>query len=304
MRIRPIPGQSEFGGRSDLRTFTISTLIPIGCYALLFGYIHSRWVQIQDGSTISLLIHLGTACGIACGGIIILVLVLLFWSRGSFDQYWAFLLPVVTLALWLSSLIGGSWVFLYLVLLNTVERLVYLFIILSPFLVRTHFPVLYTCALAYLSFAAGKILRNLLVRLMPMDTFMIGSVVFLIVLLSCWIVSALLEQRHREHGLGDIRSPVSSDESVVSNSINKLQKATHYVTEKYCLTKREGEILLLLARGRTARLISEQLTISPKTAKTHLRRIYTKMGVHSQQELISIIEETIRQQRSVTSGKQ
>jgi DNA-binding NarL/FixJ family response regulator len=47
------------------------------------------------------------------------------------------------------------------------------------------------------------------------------------------------------------------------------------------LTAREGEVLRLLAEGKTNRQIAEQLVISPRTVNTHLTSLYQKMGVTS-----------------------
>ena len=56
------------------------------------------------------------------------------------------------------------------------------------------------------------------------------------------------------------------------------------------LTPREGEVLLLLAKGRNAAVIARELVISPYTAKTHIYRIMKKFDVRSQQDLIDIID--------------
>ncbi len=47
------------------------------------------------------------------------------------------------------------------------------------------------------------------------------------------------------------------------------------------LTRREVEILRLVARGLSNRQIASELTISPKTANAHVEHIYTKLGVNS-----------------------
>ena len=52
------------------------------------------------------------------------------------------------------------------------------------------------------------------------------------------------------------------------------------------LTPREEEILALLAEGLTASEVAEQLIIGLATAKSHMRSIYAKMGVHTQSDLI------------------
>jgi DNA-binding CsgD family transcriptional regulator len=55
------------------------------------------------------------------------------------------------------------------------------------------------------------------------------------------------------------------------------------------LTRREQEILLLLAEGKTTDQISEALVISDSTVRTHAKRVHEKLGVHSQQQLIRMI---------------
>jgi DNA-binding CsgD family transcriptional regulator len=44
------------------------------------------------------------------------------------------------------------------------------------------------------------------------------------------------------------------------------------------LTPREVEVLGLIARGASARQAAERLAITPKTAGTHIERIYAKTG--------------------------
>ena len=44
------------------------------------------------------------------------------------------------------------------------------------------------------------------------------------------------------------------------------------------LTPREVEVLALIARGASTRQVAQRLTITPKTAETHIERIYTKIG--------------------------
>jgi DNA-binding CsgD family transcriptional regulator len=62
------------------------------------------------------------------------------------------------------------------------------------------------------------------------------------------------------------------------------------VAANYQLSPREVEVFLLVAKGRNAEHIQEKLIISPHTAKTHIANIYHKLEVHSQQELLDLIE--------------
>lgn len=55
------------------------------------------------------------------------------------------------------------------------------------------------------------------------------------------------------------------------------------------LTKREGDVLLLLAQRKTLAQISDDLVVGLATVKTHTHNIYKKLGVHSKQELYQFL---------------
>ena len=57
------------------------------------------------------------------------------------------------------------------------------------------------------------------------------------------------------------------------------------------LTERETQIVGLILMGLTAPSVANRLSISENTAKTHMRRIYQKLGVHSRQELLGLAYE-------------
>lgn len=62
------------------------------------------------------------------------------------------------------------------------------------------------------------------------------------------------------------------------------------VAEEKGLTNRECDVLVLLARGYNQERIAQKLYISQSTAKTHSYNIYRKLGIHSQQNIIDLIE--------------
>lgn len=45
-----------------------------------------------------------------------------------------------------------------------------------------------------------------------------------------------------------------------------------------------------MARGRNKRVISQELGLAEETVKTHMGNVYRKLLVHSQQELIDLVE--------------
>lgn len=53
------------------------------------------------------------------------------------------------------------------------------------------------------------------------------------------------------------------------------------------LTPQEAQIARLLADGKTTREAAAAVFISPKTVEYHLRHIYSKLGIHSRDELVA-----------------
>lgn len=86
----------------------------------------------------------------------------------------------------------------------------------------------------------------------------------------------------------DRRQAGAASEVVVA--VNPLESACRRVTDDFHLTPREGEVLVLLARGRTLAIVMRDLQIAKGTAQTHIENVYAKLGVHKQQELIDLVE--------------
>ena len=70
-----------------------------------------------------------------------------------------------------------------------------------------------------------------------------------------------------------------------------FQESLAAFAERYKLSPRETEIAEQLLRGRTVSYISEQLFIAPGTVKTHMHKIYSKLGIHNKMELLDAFEE-------------
>lgn len=59
--------------------------------------------------------------------------------------------------------------------------------------------------------------------------------------------------------------------------------------ERFGLSIKEAATVAEYSSGRSARYIADQAMISEHTVKTYLRRAYTKLGVHSRQELLDLL---------------
>ena len=58
--------------------------------------------------------------------------------------------------------------------------------------------------------------------------------------------------------------------------------------QRFSLSEREREVLVLIAEGRSSARIQEDLSIAAGTVNYHTRNIYAKLGVHSRQEIIDM----------------
>jgi DNA-binding NarL/FixJ family response regulator len=80
-------------------------------------------------------------------------------------------------------------------------------------------------------------------------------------------------------------SPMSS--VIARKVIKAFQPVAQQNTEIEILTKREKEMLELLAKGYRYKEIAEQLFISFETVRTHIHHIYEKLQVQSRTEAIN-----------------
>ena len=75
-----------------------------------------------------------------------------------------------------------------------------------------------------------------------------------------------------------------------ADATSDLEKAGTRLARSCRLSPREIEVFFLLAKGRNRAYIREELVIGDETVKSHVKSIYRKTDVHSQQELIDLLE--------------
>ena len=89
-------------------------------------------------------------------------------------------------------------------------------------------------------------------------------------------------------GEGQAADAVKGELAALSDSDEK-ESAFLELAEQRGLSEREREIALLYAQGRSVPYISERCFISDTTVKSHLKKVYAKLGIHSKQELIDVV---------------
>ncbi len=103
------------------------------------------------------------------------------------------------------------------------------------------------------------------------------SVIFIVLFVAYLvIVAAVPSGAHKEDA-----SSTKSDSS---------QERCANIVERYHLTSREADVLSYLANGRSATYTAKELYVSVETVKVHVKHIYEKLGVHSRDELLDLIQ--------------
>ena len=75
------------------------------------------------------------------------------------------------------------------------------------------------------------------------------------------------------------------------NAPGRRKKAILHIEREYGLTERESHILRYLANERNPTYIANALGISPSTAKAHKYSNFKKLGVHTSDELRTMLEQ-------------
>jgi DNA-binding NarL/FixJ family response regulator len=84
----------------------------------------------------------------------------------------------------------------------------------------------------------------------------------------------------RADELPDAVRRVAAGESVVDPEVvDRLVSKRRDGSALQAVTERERDVLRLMAEGRSNHAICERLTLSPKTLETHVRSIFTKLGI-------------------------
>jgi DNA-binding CsgD family transcriptional regulator len=136
---------------------------------------------------------------------------------------------------------------------------------------------------------------GLLVYLVLGDTFGPVSNAFLAVFAILLIISAVREvygQLSRvQNDDNTSKSIHRPDDKPLSQDILGRVVISVSFAEHFSLSPRETEIISLLAQGYSAKYITNELYVSYETIRTHIKRIYSKTGVHSSDELLVCIRE-------------
>lgn len=344
------------GAKRHCFQFVLFTIIPLACFAIVFGNVHQSWNALQDGSGMSLIVQLGVATGTLLAGLGVYGL----YAIGTLRKYGSIVMLILIaftlFSIWLSTYTNSNLVFLYAAFLNIAQKGTFLLIFLAPFRGPWRDPLFGWCA-SMCAFLYGTIISAILISSHAEMMLVAFAVIALCLLMVCAVAmlvndiegvkfsatpdqlkavqrassktsselpnephpnepNAATDKSDKPTNSADATHEIATTEATrasetegateieTSDALPEVAEnnlPTHYsrdeeyvaymrLVQEFALTRREADVLSLLIHGRTAEPIAKTLGISPATAKTHIRNVYTKLNVHTQQEVIDLLE--------------
>ena len=169
---------------------------------------------------------------------------------------------------------------------------------LTPYLIPAKRSPLCTWCAAFALYTFGKMLSTSVSSELDNTLYALFVIVFILVLATSSVAGVVLDDnalsREGRSADGADRAPEETNSPGGAPSVENGELAVicDALARDYRLTRREGEILRLLAEGMTASAIAETLVVSTSTAKTHMRNIYLKLDVHTHSELLLLVHRT------------
>ena len=122
----------------------------------------------------------------------------------------------------------------------------------------------------------------------------IGSIANIAIVVVAYLLVVLVASPNVASADKKAAAGFDSENDAFAENVNPFDgviQRSKALSERYRLTKREGEILELLAQGRSVPYICNELVLAEGTVRTHMTRIYKKLGIHSKQELFDLLTE-------------
>jgi DNA-binding CsgD family transcriptional regulator len=135
------------------------------------------------------------------------------------------------------------------------------------------------------------------------NTILISTIVGFILLIGTQIVFMLFFSRLKNEASTPLMNAIGTDDlldnrekssdAVLPSAANRLsiRRGARKIGERFLLTEREIDVLILFAMGHKQERVASELYISPGTVHAHIKRIYKKTGFHSRQNILDYIKQ-------------
>ncbi|MBM6998839.1 helix-turn-helix transcriptional regulator [bacterium] len=214
-------------------------------------------------------------------------------------------LPASMVCLFLAPIAGGVAGTLVPLLVSATQVLMYGLLWLFPHVTDAHGPLrsyaAACCAFFACTFAGMWVGGEVLPMATSGDTFLVLAVVLVGAILVLEIAPLLFAGQTVADRAGggdaatpDVMAAPDASQGVPQPAAPDFSAVIDEAARRWGLTPREQAVLPGLARGRSMAHIAAELVVSKNTVHTHVRNIYAKADVHSQEELIDAVERIAR----------
>lgn len=143
-------------------------------------------------------------------------------------------------------------------------------------------------AVRLLSVQAGIFARGVFDQSAP--SLAIDLVLIVVVAVSVIVATALLlSEKQLSSPWGAVLKDSVTNDRTVYLERNRLGTKCSELADRFGLTQREEEILLLLAQHKKPADIEQELFVANSTVKTHIKHLYQKLDVHSRTDLYQLL---------------
>ena len=271
--------------RKDRAVAVCLIALPLVCRGPMVTS-QSSWMGLQGQALMAALIQVAIGCGIVVAGLLVLLVADRIWNRSFILVYELFVLPVTFVSFYTGQ--SAELWFLHMLIVDSTYKVTLFYIMMTPFLFPERSIGGNSSVPLLASFAFMIAMRALFVGLhaaMPAAGYAgMTVVVVLATFAGGCVLSFLILQRQAS-------KREAADAVAATAARANLEERCAHVADRFELTPREREILVLLAQNYRAPYIAEKLVVSQSTVKTHMRNLYGKLGVHSQAELLLRLDE-------------
>ena len=306
--------QAEIPASRPTKAPSISLALSAGvvfCLSLVLGGAIFESLGVQDAMADNPLAQLCIIAGNALAAFFLILTLPLTRNR----SYGLLLLmcsfACCAISIYLATFLADEAVGAYLVVSSIGLRGTLMFIWLAAFLANINARGLFqTFVTLYVAHAAGKTVSSICMLLTSMgylyafNTLITLSLGF--ICLGCAMMAITLfdtshspsdpaEPRRGQTSTQIPQTAVPTEHNEESDDRDEnarrslFRESVDSLANEFGLTRQERRVLLLVAKGLNANAISEELVVSVNTAKSHMRNAYAKIGAHSQQEIIALV---------------
>lgn len=286
---------------ADYRLVLSDLWVPMVC-AIAFGLISPMVSIVGLRGTLSPSLSIII---VEVGNLLAVLILSVIWKILRYDpsitRFCLVTLPLLAIALLLFPFLGSFYAYFLLLLGATCYTLFSMLMMLACIQeseqTATELAVVYGlfAGILYASRFVGTTLANTFTRSGYSDDILVLATAFFLAYLISLVAFLAYRAVSRtkatpQVGKGDATEPAPLP---TDDDVDRLLGARcRTLATAYNLSAREIEVMELVAKGNTVSATAQRLYVSENTVRTHLKRLYRALDIHSRQELLDLIGRT------------